>query len=95
MSHIQKYFIGCDQCETLFGGPEAGDYDPAEWISKSQKDGAEWISKSQKDGAAGIFAFLEEEALDLGWIRVQYMAEKATVCSPKCATEWLEAPRTN
>lgn len=84
MSHIQKYFIGCDQCETLFGGPEAGDYDPAEWISKSQKD-----------GAAGIFAFLEEEALDLGWIRVQYMAEKATVCSSRCAVEWLEAPRTN
>jgi hypothetical protein len=26
-----KYFIHCDECNEAFGGPQAGDYDIAQW----------------------------------------------------------------
>ena len=86
MSHIHKHFIGCDNsgCDALCGGPEAGEYDVREWVSKSQKD-----------GVAALFEYLEVEALDANWIKLQYAGERAIVCSPRCAIEWLEAPRTN
>lgn len=86
MSHMQKYFIECDnpECGQLFGGPDAGDYAPAQFATSKDKS-----------GVTEIFKYLESEALDANWIRLEYAYEKAIVHSVDCALDWLRQPRTN
>jgi hypothetical protein len=73
------YFIACDLCGALFGGPNAGDYDPDEFAK----------------GDNQIFAMLEEEAMSLFWIQVQFGAVRGLMCSPACVNAWLAQESKN
>lgn len=85
MSFVQRYYLECDFCGEHFGGPDAGDYDPNNFI----------FADSSKTGMEELLDYLLRESRDLGWIEVQYMTDKASLCSPQCASEWVLKPRIN
>ena len=64
-------FIGCENCRRQFGGPRAGEY-------------FDWNDES---AGCTITEFLVAEAMDLGWIRVQWYGEDVLICSPSCVSK--------
>lgn len=69
MSFTRLYSIICDQCGTGFGGPDGGDYDPADHGGTDQ----------------GVFAWLVEEGISVGaLIKITLSDGEHFLCGPKC-----------
>lgn len=81
MSRRVHHTLECDgpRCTKQFGGSQAGDYG----------------SIPEGDVQDNLFATLENEALDLGWLTATRYTDTGYFCSARCLTAWLKIPLTN
>lgn len=75
MSYTRKYMIVCDQCDDGFAGPNGGDYEPDNFAR----------------GDLGVFAYLADEAVGMGFLRLFHAQGEAWFCGPKCLVKWAKA----